>query len=146
MEAFSPFSLAGGPMGRFTCEPVPGLEQLLDGEEAHGQSIRAPLLYTAQVRSQDHHKAAVHLGALLSARACRKTTTLEIKRVGNQVGGLKNEGCVNPSLSVAHMYIIINSSLSIIFKPRSAQTASRPCSVSTSLSPSSSTRAPVPCC
>lgn len=34
MEAFPPFSLAGEPTASFTCEPVPGLEQLLDDEEA----------------------------------------------------------------------------------------------------------------
>lgn len=106
----------------------------------HGQGIRGSLLHITQVHSQDHHKAAVRLGALLSVRACRKIM-LEIKRVGNQVWALKNERRVNPSLSVAHMYIIINSSLSIIFKPRSTQSASRPCSVSASLTPWSSTRA-----
>ncbi|KFP63764.1 hypothetical protein N322_10502, partial [Cariama cristata] len=37
------------------------------------------------------------------------------------------------SLNVAHTYIIINSSLSVIFKPRNTQISSRPCSVSTSL-------------
>ncbi|KFW64550.1 hypothetical protein AS28_12786, partial [Pygoscelis adeliae] len=39
----------------------------------------------------------------------------------------------NLSLNVAHAYIIINSSLSIIFRPSNTQISSRPCSVSTSL-------------
>ncbi|KFV51491.1 hypothetical protein N328_08921, partial [Gavia stellata] len=39
----------------------------------------------------------------------------------------------NLSLNVVRTYIIINSSLSIIFKPRNTQISSRPCSVSTSL-------------
>ncbi|KFO05658.1 hypothetical protein N312_10541, partial [Balearica regulorum gibbericeps] len=39
----------------------------------------------------------------------------------------------NLSLKVVHIYIIINSSLPIIFKPSNTQISSRPCSVSTSL-------------
>ncbi|KFW94991.1 hypothetical protein N336_11496, partial [Phalacrocorax carbo] len=39
----------------------------------------------------------------------------------------------NLSLNVEHTYIIINSSLSLIFKPSNTLISSRPCSISTSL-------------